>query len=157
MEYSASQIRRILQQLFPTRRLVLSQFTFFNQIGVARPTGETLRRGRRCYRLEDILSIACVLALKEEGIPLKNIEVVPNLIQENAAKIFLNGDGCRLSGFGSTIHLMFPGDSWEYTALEPFLNTADSTLTFWSYDVGMLARQIRDVALAGQEGLRKAA
>ena len=69
-EFSASEIRQVLQGLFPHRRLVLSQFTFFNNIGVSLPTGETFRRGRRCYRLEDILSIATVLALKEEGIPL---------------------------------------------------------------------------------------
>ncbi len=90
-EYSASDIRKLLQQLFPQRRLVLSQFTFFSHRGVARATGETYRRGRRCYRLHDILSIASIIALKEEGIPLKNIRVDPvgseRPIGENATEI----------------------------------------------------------------------
>jgi DNA-binding transcriptional MerR regulator len=104
-EYSATEIRKLLQGLFPHRRLVLSQFTFFNQIGIAKPTGSGFKRGRQCYRLEDLLSIATILALKEEGIPFKNIEVVPKIIQQNAARIFEIGEGCRLSGHGDAIVL----------------------------------------------------
>ena len=157
-EYSASQIRGLLQQLFPTRRLVLSQFTFFNQSGVSKPTGDTTRRGRRCYRLQDILSIACVLALKEEGIPLKNIDIVPALIQKEADRIFAAGVGVRISGFGSNIRLTFPGESWEYSALEAFLDDSTNTLLFWNYDIGALAQQLVQVAAGeGEKTLRRAA
>ena len=145
VEYSASNIRKILQQLFPERRLVLSQFTFFNQIGVAKPTGETSRRGRQCYRFEDMLSIATVLALKEEGIPLKNIGNAPQLIQENVEKIFNTGAGCRLSGAAEHISLNFPGEEQENIALEKVLSGEVDGKLFWSFDVGLLSMQLRAV------------
>lgn len=146
LEYSATEIRKILQGLFPHRRLVLSQFTFFNQIGIAKPTGQNFKRGRRCYRLEDILSIACILALKEEGIPFKNIESVPTLIQENVEKIFLYGEGVRLSGHGEAIDLRFPGDNSENPALDSFFSGQRDELIFWGFDVGLLATQLCDIA-----------
>ena len=145
-EYSASEIRKLLQQLFPQRRLVLSQFTFFNQIGVARATGLTFRRGRRCYRLEDILSIACVIALKEEGIPLKNVETVPALVQERAQEIFHCGAGCRLSGYGDTVTLVLPQGDGDNRALDRFLDSGAERLLFWGFDVGLLAEQLEQVA-----------
>lgn len=153
VEYSASDIRKILQQIFPNRRLVLSQFTFFNQCGVARPTGETFRRGRRCYRLVDLLSIATVLALKEEGIPLKNIEAVPALIQDRAEQIFEIGENCRLSGFGSRIALKLPGDTSYNLPLDTFLAEEQGCALYWSYDVGALARRLEAVALGAPEAL----
>lgn len=163
VEYSASDIRRILQQLFPHRRLVLSQFTFFNQIGVAKPTGEQFRRGRRCYRLEDILSIAAVIALKEEGIPLKNISCVPQLIQERSAEIFRSargdvGRGCRLSGFGESVVLLAAGERLPNTALDIFLSDDAEGRLFWSYDLGLLAAQIQQLASSVEvSGVQKAA
>ena len=145
-EYSASEIRSLLQELFPQRRLVLSQFTFFNQIGVARPTGSTFRRRRRCYRLLDVLSIACVLQLKEEGIPLKNIEPVPSLVQENAATIFKAGSGCRLSGCGPMVSLQLPGEPAASSALDALLMNDRSIGLFWGFDVGRLAERLLLVA-----------
>lgn len=144
-EYSASQLRKILQTLFPHRRLVLSQFTFFNHIGVITPTGETYKRGRRCYRLTDILSVACVLALKEEGIPLKNINQVPELIRARAGEIFEQGSSLRLSGFGQTVFLQDLTTTQNDTALDAFLNEPDQTLLYWNYDVGLLARKLKEV------------
>ena len=144
-EFSASGIRKVLQKLFPQRRLVLSQFTFFNQIGVARPNGSTFKRGRRCYLLGDILPIAVVLALKEEGIPLKNIECVPELIQERAKDIFEKGPGCWLAGHGERISLSMPGSDQANKALEDFLDTESSSLLFWGVDVGLLALQIDEI------------
>jgi hypothetical protein len=142
-EYSASEIRKILQRLFPQRRLVLSQFTFFQQIGVAKPTGVTSRRGRRCYRLQDLLSIAGVLALKEEGIPLKNIECAPAMIQEKADAIFEIGSGCRLSGFGENITLRLPNDVVDPHHIESFLEVdPKDPVLFWSFDLGELAEQL---------------
>lgn len=169
-EYTASEIRTILQAMFPHRRLVLSQFTFFNQVGVARPTGATFRRKRRCYRLVDVLPIACVLQLKEEGIPLKNIEPVPALIQNHLERIFATGQGCRLTGHGSAIALTFPGDTSVPTPLEQFLNGAQSdagsspeqsdTVTgsfggglLWGFDVGLIAERLVDVVSRSKEPL----
>lgn len=144
-EFSASEVRKVLQQLFPHRRLVLSQFTFFNQIGIARPTGNTSRRGRQCYILEDMLPIALVLALKEEGIPFKNIEVVPDLIREKASRIFNLGPGSRVSGQGETISLHLSDEVAENApALEELLSEG-SVKFFWSFDVGILATQLQAV------------
>lgn len=120
-EFSATEVRRVLQELFPLRRLVLSQFTFFNQTGVACPTGDTYRRKRRCYRIVDILPIAVVLALKEQGIPLKNISRVPQLIQRQSAEIFRTGRGCRLYGHGETIALQMPAATGVNSALASLL------------------------------------
>ncbi|MFN8389208.1 MAG: hypothetical protein U0136_02825 [Bdellovibrionota bacterium] len=141
-EYTATELRRLLQELFPHRRLVLSQFTFFNQVGVARPTGETFRRKRRCYRLVDILSIACVLSLKEQGIPLKNIGPVPALVQERSLEIFQNGRGCRLSGMGDAVHLQVPGSAETNSALDRLLSNPEQASLFWAFDVGELAEQL---------------
>jgi DNA-binding transcriptional MerR regulator len=146
MEYSATQIRKMLHGLFPQRRLVLSQFTFFNHAGVSRATGSTFRRGRRCYRLPDILPIACILALKEEGIPYKNVESLPALIQDNADRILEIGDGCRLSGFGNSVNLMFPDQIGEPSALQSFLEGDSEMMIFWSFNIGLLAEQLRAVA-----------
>ncbi len=158
IEFSASEIRQILQAFYPHRRLVLSQFTFFNQIGVARPTGNSYRRGRRCYRLQDLLSIACVLALKEEGIPLKNIDRVPPLVQEHADRIFNIGSGCRLSGFGDEICLTFPGEPAIVQPFEDFIANDNAPLLFWAFDVGMLSQQLTAVAAQYQAGqLQRAA
>lgn len=156
-EYAASELRQMLQQLFPHRRLVLSQFTFFNHAGVAKPTGESFRRGRRCYRLEDVLSIACVLALKEEGIPLKNITTVPNLIQEASAEIFKVGSGYKLSGYGETVALVAPGASTENAALLAYLDDSEGQKLFWTYDIGVLAQQLRQVALSESVSIARVA
>ena len=158
-EYSATELRRLLQELFPHRRLVLSQFTFYNQVGVARPTGETFRRKRRCYRLIDILPIACILALKEQGIPLKNIASVPGLIQEHSVEIFKVGRGCRLSGMGETIHLHVPGQNDAAGALASLLESeADLPTLFWGFDVGELSEQLCEaVTRLSTQQLQKAA
>ena len=128
------------------RRLVLSQFTFFNQVGVAKPTGSTFRRGRRCYRLEDLLSIACILALKEEGVPYKNVQGVPAMVQDNSSKIFFIGEGCRITGFGLNVVLSFPGEQHLVEPFIDFLSGDNQPQLFWSYDVGLLAEQLRAVA-----------
>lgn len=145
-EYTATEVRKLLHELFPQRRLVLSQFTFFNQTGVSKATGSTFRRGRRCYRLEDLLSIACILALKEEGIPYKNVEGLPALIQENASLIFALGEGCRLSGFGEQVTLKLKGEGSVNEVLESFLAEGSQSLLFWSFDVGLLAHQLQAIA-----------
>ena len=157
VEYSTSDIQKLLQELFPSRRLVLSQFTFYTQCGVAKPTGNTFKRGRRCYRLTDILSIACVLALKEEGIPLKNIGNAPQMIQDSAEKIFELGPSCKLAGCGDEIMLIVPGETSEPNfPLEKLLGDGQPSL-FWMYDVGVLARRIEDVASVKEEAARRAA
>lgn len=151
-EFSASEIRKLLQTLFPHRRLVLSQFTFFNQVGVSRPTGETSRRGRRCYRLQDILPIACILALKEEGIPYKNVETVPAVLQTHADKIFRSGPGVRLSGFGSNVELCFQGEEQLAEPYLDFLSGDFGIQLFWSFDVGMLASRLEATTIEYQNG-----
>ena len=185
-EFSASEIRKLLQELFPLRRLVLSQFTFFNQIGVAKPTGETFRRKRRCYKIADVLPIAVVLALKEQGIPLKNIAHVPLLIQEKAQEIFQFGKGCRLYGMGDSISLKLPeesglssGSSLQIDPLDVLLGTGSSPLDptvtaghgaeiaetgsatmgiFWGFDVGELAENLcRAASTVFQSDLQRAA
>lgn len=145
-EYSASEVRKLLQFLFPHRRLVLSQFTFFNQNGVAKPSGDTYRRGRRCYQLQDLLSIACVLALKEEGIPFKNIECVPELIRENLNRIFLFNDECFLSGFSDVISMKFGEESTQSEALEAFLSSPEQKSLYWGFDITLMARQLIEAA-----------
>ena len=146
LEYSATEIRSLLQEVFPHRKLVLSQFTFFNQAGVARATGETFRRGRRCYRLVDILPIACVLALKEQGIALKSIEPVPQMLQEHAMTIFQFGPGCRVSGWNQVICLKIGGLELGENPLDAFLGTESASCLLWSYDVGILAQQLEEIA-----------
>lgn len=156
-EYSAAQIQRIFQRLFPQRSLVLSQFTFFNHAGLLKPSGATFRRGRQCYRLPDLLPVACVLALKEEGIPYKNIESVPVLLQEHSEAIFRTGPGCRIAGFGSNAVLTFPGQHQAHPAIESFLSLEDPQMLFWSFDVGALAQQISEIVVSQQSELQKAA
>ena len=143
-EFNASEVRQVLQELFPTRKLVLSQFTFFNHAGVGRPSGEKFRRGRRCYQAQDLLPIAVVLALKEQGIPNKNIGKVPALIQENSQKIFDLGAGTRVSGFGDAVSLNFIGEFLEDAALDAML-ASDTQGLFWSFDVGSLAQDINRI------------
>ena len=148
-EYSISEMRILLQQLFPARRLVLSQFTLFGHMGVARPTGTTFRRKRRCFRLTDLLPIACVLALKEQGIPLKNIQNLPALLQEHAQRIFELGRGCRITGGPDGIHLTLPGESCgENGPLTALLSGGVMMSLFWGFDVGALADQLYECALA---------
>lgn len=147
VEYSASESREIIQSLFPHRRLVLSQFTFFNQVGIARPSGSTFKRGRRCYRLLDLLSIACILALKEEGIPFKNIESVPQIVQNNSKQIFEMGPGCRLLGHGELVGLVLPGrEDLGDDVMSSYLSSPSEKMIFWSFDLGLLAAQLRAVA-----------
>ena len=141
-EYSASEVRKLLQILFPQRRLVLSQFTFFNQVGVSTPSGSTSRRGRRCYRLQDLLSIACVLALKEEGIPYKNLEGLPKMIQDSLTKIFSFQEACIASGWGAKVNLCFGLETSNADSLTSFLDQADLLSLFWSFDVSSLAQQL---------------
>ena len=148
VEYSISEMRTLLQQLFPARRLVLSQFTLFGQLGVARPTGSTFRRKRRCFRLVDLLPIACVLALKEQGIPLKNIQNLPGLLQMHAQRIFEIGRGCRVTGGPDGIHLSLPGEECgENGPLSSFLSGEVFTSLFWGFDVGALADQLYECAV----------
>lgn len=150
-EYSASEVRKLLQRLFPHRRLVLSQFTYYNQCGVAKPLGNSYRRGRRCYRLMDVLPIASVLALKEEGIPLKNIEALPPLIHDNLERIFDAGPNTRLHGYGQDIVLLFPGEEAPNVALQSFLTEFQSPSLYWSFDVGLLARQLQALSVESLE------
>ena len=156
-EFSASELRKIFQELFPHRKLVLSQFTFYNQVGVAKPSGETFRRGRRCYRLVDLLPIATVLALKEKGIPLKNIEVLPRLLQESAERIFSFGTDCLISGYGEQVHLQMPDEDGEDLCLEAFLAEETQTMLYWSFDVGKLAAELQDVVARYSERYLRAA
>jgi len=156
-EFTASDVRRILQRLFPQRKLVLSQLTFFNHAGVACANGDTYKRGRRCYLLQDILSVATVLALKEEGIPLKNINGVPALIQQNAKQIFSAGQGCRLVGFGSNVSLEMPGSNEIPAPLQLFLNEQNPVQILWGFDVGALAQQLNDAANSVSLIIRRAA
>ena len=146
-EYNAIEIRSIVQQLFPNRKLVLSQFTFFGHLGVAKATGSTFRRGRRCYRLIDILPVACVLSLKEQGIPLKNIESVPALIQNHSESLFSGEYGCTLSGYGNTVSLCIPGEFSHNSALDEFLDTSvRKHAIFWTFDISTLVANLKRIA-----------
>jgi hypothetical protein len=55
---------------------------------------------------------------------------------------------------------MFPGDSWQNTAVEDFLNhqinSAGEEKLFWSYDIGEMARQLLVVAQEEKRFLRAA-
>lgn len=143
LEYTATEARLILQDLFPSRKLVLSQFTFYNQNGVGSPSGTRLVRGRRCYKLVDLLPIAIVLALKEQGIPNKNVSLVPSIIKEHSSLIFSIEGSCQISGIGEVVHLKLPNSSSKEIdpAIEYFLS-GQSDEMFWSYDVGSLAKEI---------------
>lgn len=156
-EFSAIEVREIIQKLFPHRKLVLSQFTFFGHAGVARATGTTFRRGRRCFVISDLLPIATVLALKEQGIPLKNIEKAPMLIQENISDIFANS-GCKLSGYGDNLSLVIPGKLDVNEALDHLLNSGSSEQSlFWTFDLSRLCSQLYNICTGEQEKLAVAA
>lgn len=160
LEYTASQIRKLLQQLFPHRKLVLSQFTFFCQTGVSAPSGDIVKRGRRCFRLADILPMAALLGVKEEGIPYKNVDGLPVMVRQNADEIFKAGPGTLMAGYGKTLSLRFPGEHWTGSAVESFLDHVITEpreqMLFWSYDVGELARQLLVVAQEEMRFLRAA-
>ncbi|MCC6221482.1 MAG: MerR family transcriptional regulator [Deltaproteobacteria bacterium] len=141
-EYSAIEIRKILQQLFPTRKLVLSQFTFYANRGIIRPTGTTSRRGRRCFRLEDLLPVAAVIALKEEGIPLKNIEALPGIIQRYAAEIFSTHATCRISGVCNNVSLSIADEQLVTLPIDSFLDGTSADSLFWSFDLRRLTNQL---------------
>ena len=142
LEFSATEVRKLLQILFPQRRLVLSQFTFFNQTGLSKPTGKTTRRGRRCYCLQDLLSIACILALKEEGIPYKNLQNLPKTIQENLSQIFSFKEDCIASGWGDKVDLCFGDSAKQSNSISSFLSEEIVMGLFWSFDVSSLAKQL---------------
>jgi hypothetical protein len=141
-EYSACEVRKILQHLFPQRQLVLSQLTFFAHSGVSEATGSTFRRGRRCYRLEDMLSIGCVLSLKENGIPLKAISELPALIRSLASRIMQLEDRCYVSGWGENVLLHFESEIKSPPPLELFLNSEQQLGIFWSLDLTDFARSL---------------
>jgi len=144
-EFNASGVRRIIQEMFPMRKLVLSQFTLYYHMGVATPSGENYKRGRRCYRLYDLLPIALVLILKEQGIPNKNIGHMPKVISEKAEEIFEVGRGVRISGFKEVCHLAFPEEKGRDRALLSMLEDDISSGVqdlYWSYDVGYLASEL---------------
>lgn len=150
-EYSAIEVRALLQQIFPKRKLVLSQLTLYMQLGVCQPSGQTTRRKRRCFRLEDLLPLAVVMSLKEQGVPLKNLDGLPELLRENVAHIFSRGQGCRLSGFAGQFCLQIPGVSSksEHPPLQALLGEGPEIAfnTFWGIDVGLIAEQLIDVSL----------
>lgn len=147
-EFSATEVRDLLIRIFPYRKLVLSQFTLFNHRGVFQATGSSFKRRRRCYRLQDLLSISCILALKEKGIQLKNISVVPQLIQQNTERIFDFSSRSLLTGFGSSVSLKFDQEVNSSPELELFLSGAGDPALFWSFDLTDLARQLVEAAAA---------
>jgi DNA-binding transcriptional MerR regulator len=140
-EFTASEARIILQELFPARKLVLSQLTFFNQSGVSIPSGANIKRGRRCYRVYDLLPIALVLALKEQGIPNKNVARVPALIQAHLNEIFSSKEACQISGIDDIVYLSLPGSHAPDEAIVKLLY-GSSVHFFWSYDAAYLSKEI---------------
>ncbi len=141
LEFTATEARVILQDLFPARKLVLSQLTSYNQSGVGSPSGERIVRGRKCYKIADLLPIALVLALKEQGIPNKNVSLLPSMIREHSDLIFSLQDSCQVSGIGDLVYLALPGSNETDIVLERLLS-GDSMEIFWSYDVGGLAKEM---------------
>ena len=83
---------------------------------------------------------------------MKNIQPVPQLIQDNAQKIFELGSNCLLSGFGTLNSLQMPGTVEVNEPLNAFLNQASSPQLYWSYDLGGLARAIQAV-VTKEEGI----
>ncbi len=158
LELNASGVRRILQEIFPLRRLVLSQFTLYNQLGITIPSGKTYSRGRRCYKVRDLLAVALILALKEQGIPNKNLENLPSLIHSEVDNIFSLGRGSIVSGFDNALSLRLLGsqtndgalsemldfDKNKYHAVNPTL--APSYPIYWAYDVGYLSEDLIKVS-----------
>ena len=153
-EYTTCEIRKFLQQLFPHRQLVLSQFTFYNHIGVSKPSGSSFKRGRRCYKASDVLPIVVILALKEEGIPLKNLGDAVSKIQENISKIFDEGKATRLMGFGSHISLNIEGEINDTSAVDAFLADPAKKMLFWNIDVAALAADLCAV-IAGEVAMEE--
>lgn len=150
VEYNATEMRELLVQLFPYRRLVLSQFTFFSNEGMVEATGQTLRRGRRCYRITDILPMVCIFALKERGIPLKNIKELPQAIRENIDLIFNREHQARIFGYGNSVSLLFDQDCRSSEELKCFLSDNNSHNLYWMYNLSELAANLLRVA-EGQE------
>ncbi len=147
IEYSAIEVRSILQNMFPKRKLVLSQITFFNRNGVCEPTGKTFKRGRRRYRLADLLSVVTVLALKEKGIPLKNISSLPTLLKENATDILSDPTGYQVSGYAKEVSLTKIGDVSKNDVLTRFLNCSNPDSSFfWSFDLPPLISKLLEVS-----------
>lgn len=149
-EFNATYVRRIIQDMFPTRKLVLSQFTLYHQMGVSKPSGESFKRGRRCYRLFDLLPMALVLVLKEQGIPNKNIAHIPAIISERVEDIFKEGKGVIVNGYREVCSLVFPGEETSNLALLEMLSEDQNSMgvqdLYWSYDVGYLASELVRVA-----------
>ena len=72
---------------------------------------------------------------------------MPSLIQTRAEEIFSLGQDCRLSGYGSCVILQLPGDAPALgVPVDAFLADETGSLLFWSYDVGVLAKQLELVA-----------
>ena len=126
--------------------MVLSQLTFFNQSGVSIPSGEEFRRGRRCYKLVDLLPIACVLALKEQGIALKLISHIPDTIRKNMQEIFSFSKTCKIVGCGDEVALGVEDDGVEEEFLSRFLSGELPQKLFWVYDLSSTAEQLIRVA-----------
>ena len=157
MEYTASDLRALMKDLFPHRSLVLSQFTLFCRSGVSSATGSSFKRGRRCFRLEDLLPMAAVVALKEEGVSLSAVPSLPSLVRENAPDIFEFGAGCRLFFCSGLLSLFMPGLSAPGSsvaafrnacgsALESFLDGSAGPVFCWGFDIGLLAERLLEVA-----------
>ncbi len=143
-EYTAIEIREIMQQVFPTRKLVLSQLTFFGHLGAVKATGESFKRGRRCYHIADLLPFACIISLKEQGIPLKNIKELPTLLQNNITSICSRNSGCKVSGYGDTVSLTIDGEMIENAALDEFLALEKQSI-FWSFDLSTLVNKLNQL------------
>ena len=155
VEYTASDVQCILQEIFPRRKLVLSQLTLFSQNGVCIPTGSSFRRGRRCYVLQDVLPAVCVLALKEEGIPFKNISFLPQLIRNSAELIMQAGCGVRITGCGNAVSLVVNGNWMENVSIDALINEANNTHLFWSCDASALGSRLVQVSQNGQQSGHK--
>ncbi|MDD2943259.1 MAG: hypothetical protein PHC51_09875 [bacterium] len=146
VEFSATEVREILLKLFPHRKLVLSQFTFFASSGVGSPTGKTFRRGRRCYVLEDLLPIACVLSLKERGIALKVLGSFPSMIKEKAHSILYQGDKCWIAGFGGDVELC-NSQTPSGQLVDRFLSSEVPQQLFWRFNVTSMAEELLQAAM----------
>jgi hypothetical protein len=68
------------------------------------------------------------------------------MIQRHAQRIFLCGEGCRLSGHGEAIVLRFPGEQGANAALDSFLSQEHPEMIFWGFDVGLLAEQLSSIS-----------
>lgn len=152
-EYTGIEARELLNELFPHRKLVLSQLTFFQRSGVTVPSGGTYRRKRRCYKLEDLLPLAVLIALKDSGIPMKNAKDVPDIIKDNSKTLFSLGKGCRVVGYGEKAELVLPDQRPSTVSIINSYLDGDVKSFLWSYDVGKLAHQLLDLAHKFQDRL----